>query len=102
MGTRQLNRFTAKTVANKRKPGLYSDGGGHYLRASPSGSKAWIFRFRPPSPKNCGIRALDRSIRSRHLKAAVDANPVHWQYLLSNANALLARGRAAEALPSGP
>ena len=48
MGTRQLNRLSAKTVASKKHPGLYCDGGGLYLQVAPSGSKTWIFRFRSP------------------------------------------------------
>ena len=48
MGTRQLNRLTARTIATKQTPGLYCDGGGLYLQISPSGSKAWIFRYRSP------------------------------------------------------
>ena len=51
MGTRQLNRFSAKTVASKNHPGLYCDGGGLYLQVTPSGSKTWIFRFRSPLTK---------------------------------------------------
>ncbi len=48
MGTRQLNRLSAKTVAFKKHPGLYCDGGGLYLQVTSSGSKTWIFRFRSP------------------------------------------------------
>jgi len=48
MGTRQLNRLSAKTVATKKHPGLHCDGGGLYLQVAPSGSKTWIFRFRCP------------------------------------------------------
>ena len=48
MGTRQLNRLTARAIATKQKPGLYCDGGGLYLQVSPSRSKAWIFRYRSP------------------------------------------------------
>jgi integrase len=48
MGTRQLNRLTAKTVSTKRKPGLYCDGGGLYLQVAPSGNKSWIFRYHSP------------------------------------------------------
>ena len=48
MGTRQLNRLSARTVATKKHPGLYCDGGGLYLQVTSSGSKAWIFRFRSP------------------------------------------------------
>jgi integrase len=42
---RQLHKLSARTVATKRKPGLYGDGGGLYLQVGPSGSKAWLFRF---------------------------------------------------------
>jgi integrase len=48
MGTRQLNRLTAKTISTKQTPGLYCDGGGLYLQLAPSGSKSWIFRYRSP------------------------------------------------------
>ncbi len=48
MGTRQLNRLSAKTVAFKKHPGLYCDGGGLYLQVTASGSKTWIFRFLSP------------------------------------------------------
>lgn len=48
MGTRQLNRLSAKTVVFKKRPGLYCDGGGLYLQVTPSGGKTWIFRFRSP------------------------------------------------------
>ncbi len=47
MGTRQLNRLSAKTVALKKDPGLYCDGGGLYLQVAPSG-KSWVYRFRSP------------------------------------------------------
>ena len=48
MGTRQLNRLSAKTVTLKKQPGLYCDGGGLYLQVTSSASKTWIFRFRSP------------------------------------------------------
>ncbi|MBI3041472.1 MAG: integrase arm-type DNA-binding domain-containing protein [Betaproteobacteria bacterium] len=48
MGTRQLNRLSARTIASKQEPGLYCDGGGLYLQIAPSGSKTWIFRYRSP------------------------------------------------------
>ena len=48
MGTRQLNRLSAKTVAFKKQAGLYCDGGGLYLQVTPTGSKTWIFRYRSP------------------------------------------------------
>lgn len=48
MGTRQLNRLSAKAVASKTRPGLYCDGGGLYLQVTASGAKTWIFRYRSP------------------------------------------------------
>jgi integrase len=48
MGTRQLNRLSAKAVAVKKEPGLFCDGGGLYLQVASAGSKAWIFRYRSP------------------------------------------------------
>ena len=48
MGSRQLNRLSAKTVATKKLRGLYCDGGGLYLQVTPSGGKTWIFRFQSP------------------------------------------------------
>ena len=41
---RAINRLTARAVATA-KPGKYADGGGLWLQVSPSGSKAWVFRF---------------------------------------------------------
>jgi integrase len=48
MGTRQLNRLTARTIATIQKPGLYCDGGGLYLQVTASDSRTWIFRYRSP------------------------------------------------------
>ena len=33
-------------VGRATKPGMYSDGGGLYLRIGPTGAKSWVFRFR--------------------------------------------------------
>jgi hypothetical protein len=43
---RALNKLSTLGVANAKKPGLHSDGGGLYLSISRSGSKSWIFRYR--------------------------------------------------------
>ncbi len=45
MPPRTLNKLTSRTVETKRKPGRYGDGGGLYLQVSPTGSKAWVFRY---------------------------------------------------------
>ena len=49
MGTRQLYRLSARTVAAVTTPGLHCDGGGLYLQVAARGTKAWIFRFRSPA-----------------------------------------------------
>jgi integrase len=38
-------RLTARAVASQRKPGLYGDGSGLWLRVLPGGAKSWVFRF---------------------------------------------------------
>ena len=51
---RQLYRLSSRSVATKKLPGLYADGGGLYLQLAPSGdkiSKTWIFRYRSPVSK---------------------------------------------------
>jgi Arm DNA-binding domain/Phage integrase central domain len=42
---RTLNRLTARAVATAAKPGLYTDGGGLYLRVGRGGAKNWALRF---------------------------------------------------------
>jgi hypothetical protein len=38
IGTRQLNRLSAKSVASQKTPGLYCDDDGLYLQVTPFGS----------------------------------------------------------------
>ncbi|WP_294210993.1 integrase arm-type DNA-binding domain-containing protein [uncultured Sphingomonas sp.] len=40
---RALNRLTVREVAALKQPGRHSDGGGLYLRISPSGARSWAF-----------------------------------------------------------
>ena len=42
---RGINKLTSLQVTKLRKPGYYGDGGGLWLRVSPSVSKSWVFRF---------------------------------------------------------
>ena len=42
---RQIHRLTAIAAKGEKRHGLYSDGGGLYLRVSPAETKSWIFRF---------------------------------------------------------
>jgi integrase len=43
---RAINRLKDVTVRKAKKPGLLADGAGLYLRVGPTGSKAWVFRYR--------------------------------------------------------
>src|SRR5262249_9466737 len=45
MSQRTLNRLTVAGVKTKKKPGMYADGGGLYLRVAEGGSKQWVFRY---------------------------------------------------------
>jgi len=42
---RSLYRLTAQTAKSALKPGVYSDGGGLYLRVAQGGSRSWAFIF---------------------------------------------------------
>ncbi|HXE02145.1 MAG TPA: Arm DNA-binding domain-containing protein, partial [Hyphomicrobium sp.] len=39
------HRLTAISASNIKKPGLYPDGAGLYLRVKPSGARSWVFRY---------------------------------------------------------
>src|SRR5258708_5216589 len=43
---RITDRLVAKAVAMAKKPGMYPDGNGLYLRVAPGGSKSWLLRYR--------------------------------------------------------
>jgi integrase len=42
---RMMGRLTALKIDKTRKPGVYADGGGLYLRVTPEGTKNWIYRY---------------------------------------------------------
>jgi integrase len=42
---RTIGRLTALKVDKAKRPGMYADGGGLYLRVTHGGTKNWIFRF---------------------------------------------------------
>ncbi|KTR84408.1 integrase [Novosphingobium barchaimii] len=42
---RGRDKLSARRVATVKEPGIYSDGGGLYLRVRPSGSKSWVFIY---------------------------------------------------------
>jgi integrase len=64
---RTLNRLPAVTVASRKKPGYYADGGNLYLRVAPGGSKGWIFRF------TIGGRTRDAGLGSYPAVSLVEA-----------------------------
>jgi integrase len=43
--TRTLNRLSTMKVQKAKRPGMYCDGGGLYLRVAEGGSKQWVYRF---------------------------------------------------------
>lgn len=43
---RVANKLKQRSVESAKKPGLYSDGDGLYLRVSVAGSKTWYFRYK--------------------------------------------------------
>jgi integrase len=42
---RQLNRLSNLRVDRAKRPGMYADGLGLYLRVAPGGSKQWVYRY---------------------------------------------------------
>jgi integrase len=43
--TRAIDRLTALKVEKAKKPGMYADGGGLYLRVTPQGTRNWVLRY---------------------------------------------------------
>jgi integrase len=41
----QMARLTALKIDKTKKPGVYADGGGLYLRVTPEGTKNWVYRY---------------------------------------------------------
>jgi integrase len=42
---RTIGKLTALRVDKAKRPGMYADGGGLYLRVTQDGTKNWVFRF---------------------------------------------------------
>src|SRR5579862_4105178 len=77
--TRAIGRLTALKVEKSKRPGMYADGGGLYLRVTREGARNWVLRYmldrRPRwmglgplalySLQNARARALDAR-RKRH------------------------------------
>ena len=42
----ERGKLSTRSVQALRKPGRYGDGNGLYLQVGPSGTKAWLFRYK--------------------------------------------------------
>ena len=42
---REIHRLSPLTVSRAKKPGMYPDGGGLYLRIAEDGGRSWVFRY---------------------------------------------------------
>jgi integrase len=67
MMSRTLNKLSTIKVQRLKKKGLYSDGGGLYLRVAAGGSKGWVFRYRVHE------RLRDMGLGSIHALSLADA-----------------------------
>lgn len=69
--TRRVEKLNALAVQRAKKPGLFSDGAGLYLRVSKTGTKSWIFRFTlKGKAREMGLGAWpDRSLSEARDKA---------------------------------
>src|SRR5215204_6116345 len=45
MGMARTGKLSAIEVAKEKGPAVLHDGGGLYLRVTPTAAKAWVFRF---------------------------------------------------------
>ncbi len=46
MARRRFGKLSVVRINSLKEPGLFSDGGGLYLRVSPNLTKSWVFRFK--------------------------------------------------------
>lgn len=70
------HKLTAVQVKNQKAPGMYSDGGGLYLRVTKTGSKSWMFRWRDKSTgklRDMGLGAIDDYSLAKAREAAEGA-----------------------------
>jgi len=67
---RQFCRLSELAIKQFSEKGLYPDGGGLYLKVSPTGKKSWIFRYRingRKTPRDMGLGSF-RSISLSHAR----------------------------------
>jgi integrase len=80
---RGAERLTVKFVENQRKPGMYCDGRGLYLRVAAGGSRQWIFRYWAPDPGHPhGHRLRDMGLGSVADLSLVEARELARQQRL--------------------
>lgn len=60
-GRHERNKFNVKQIAGLTAPGIYSDGGGLYVRVRPAGTRSWVF-----------VYAIDGKRREMGLGSLVD------------------------------
>src|SRR5262249_38202116 len=71
---RATGRLTALKADKAKRPGMYADGGGLYLRVTREGAKNWVFRFMLNGrPRWMGIRPLALYGRQEGRGKALDA-----------------------------
>jgi hypothetical protein len=71
---RTIERLKALSVSKLSKPGLYSDGGGLYLRISATGGKSWVFRFMlSRKAREMGLGSFNAVSLSDARQSALDA-----------------------------
>ena len=112
---RTIGRLTALKVDKAKRPGMYADGGGLYLRVTNEGTKNWVFRFMLNGrPRWMGIgplalyglqeargKALDaRRLRHEGIDPIEARRAGHMQELLDAAKAMTFK-QCAEAYVKG-
>jgi len=76
------NKFNVKQIANLTEPGIYSDGGGLYLRVRSTGTRSWLFvRMVDGKRKEIGLGSVQdislskaREIREHFFKRSGSAS----------------------------
>jgi integrase len=101
--TRMLNRLTALKVTKAKRKGLYSDGGGLYLRVADGGSKQWVFRYAASGRlRDHGLGALHTVSLAEAREAALQCRKLRHQGTdpIEHRRATLAAVKASEAKAS--
>lgn len=71
---RQMKILTPLGVQREKKPGLYHDGGGLYLRVKEGGAKSWFYRFMIAGKRrDMGLGSLDTMSLTKARDAATEA-----------------------------